>query len=285
MKSGDVSPEKAGEKIEQMTKEAEPWIEIFARFGFVAKGIVYCVIGIIAALAAFQSGSDTAGSREALTAILRQPFGIILLGLVAVGLAGHALWRFVQAIKDTENKGTDFKGIARRIIYGGVGLFYAGLTFFALKLVFNGSNGDRDEDQASREWTAALMAQPFGQWLVGAVGAGFVAAGIYQFYKAFTTKFLECMMTERMSEKAERAATRIAQIGLTARGIVFGIVGVFLLQAAIGYDPNEARGLAGVLKSLDQQPFGPFILAVVAFGLIAFGIHLFVMAWYRRIDL
>lgn len=277
--------EAAGGEVKQLKERAASWIEPLARFGYVAKGIVYCVIGIIAAAAAVQSRSDTAGSREALAVILQQPFGQILLGIVAFGLAGYALWRFVQAIKDTENKGADAKGIARRIVYTIVGVIYAGLTVFALNLIFNGSNGGGEsKDPPSQEWTAALMAQPFGQFLVGAVGAGIIAAGVYQFYKAFTTRFREPLMTEKMGEKAEYWTTRIAQIGLTARGAVFGIIGIFLIQAAVGYDPNEARGIAGALHSLEQQPYGAWILAAVALGLIAYGFHLFVMAWYRRIN-
>lgn len=271
---------------ETVKNKAESWIEPLARFGYAAKGVVYSIIGIIAALAAVQSGSDTAGSRGALVAILYQPFGRVLLALVAVGLAGHAMWRFVQAIKDTENKGTDAKGIARRIFFAIVGFIYAGLTIFAVRLIFSDSPGGSGggQGQASQEWTAALMAQPFGQWLVGAVGAGLIGAGIYQFYKAYSKKFREKLNTGEMSEKTEQTVTRIAQVGLSARGVVFGIIGVFLIQAAVGYDPDKVRGISGALRSLEQQPFGPYLLGIVALGLIAFGVYMFVMAWYRRID-
>jgi large-conductance mechanosensitive channel len=265
----------------RISESAKGWIVPLARFGYAAKGAVYIIIGIISAWGALQSGGQTTGSRGALETILQQPFGQILLGITAVGLFGYAVWRFVQAVKDTENRGSDAKGIIMRILSAIVGVAYLGLTYSAVRLILGsgGGSGGNSKD----EWTATLLAQPFGQFLVAAVGLGFIAYAVYQFYKAYTAKFREKLKTNEMSRKMEEYAVMTGRIGLTARGIVFGIIGVFLMQAAINYNPSQTTGLSGALQSLEQQPFGPFILGFVALGLIAYGVFMIVMAIYRRI--
>jgi hypothetical protein len=199
-------------------------------------------------------------------------------------MAAYAIWRIVQAVKDTENKGSDAKGIARRIGYAVIGVIHIGLAYSATQLIF-GSGGKSRGDAAPKEWTATLLAQPFGQWLVGAVGLGFIAFAIFQFYKAFTAKFSENLKTNEMSEKTKTFAIRTGQAGLSARGVVFGIIGVFLILAAVHSNAGEARGLSGALRALEQQSFGQWVLGVVALGLIAYGLYMLVLARYRRIIL
>ena len=270
------------EQGERLEKSAGPLVTLLARFGYAAKGVVYIIIGVLAAYAAFTSGGRTTDSRGALEEILSQPYGKYLLGAVAIGLAGYALWRFVQAVNDTENKGSGAKGIAVRIGYAVIGVIYAGLAFSAVQLVL-GSGGTSTGDSSSKEWTATLLDQPFGQWLVGAVGAGFVAAALSHFYKAFTAKFREKLMTRQMSEKAQNFALRSGRFGLAARGVVFGIIGAFLVQSALHSNAGEARGLSGALTALGQQTYGQLLLGVVALGLVAYGFYMLVLARYRRI--
>src|SRR5687768_10033020 len=112
----------------RISQSAKQWIVPLARFGYAAKGAVYIIIGALAALAAFNIGGRTTDTRGALVEILYQPYGKYLLAAVAVGLFGYSLWRIVQGIKDTEDKGSDFKGIATRIGYAVIGLVYAGLA-------------------------------------------------------------------------------------------------------------------------------------------------------------
>jgi hypothetical protein len=270
------------EQGERLEKSAGPWITLLARFGYAAKGVVYITIGVLAAYAAFTTGGRTTDTRGALEEILYKPYGKYLLGAIAIGLAGYALWRFVQAIKDTENKGSGAKGIAVRIGYAVIGVIYAGLAFSALQLVL-GSGGESKGDSTSKEWTATLLSQPYGQWLVGAVGLGFVAAAVSHFYKAYTAKFREKLMTSQMSEKAQSFALRSGQFGLAARGVVFGLIGAFLIQAALHSNAGEARGLGGALTALGQQTYGQLLLGVVALGLVAYGFYMLVLARYRRI--
>src|SRR4028118_482556 len=157
--------EEQGKRIE---KSAGPGITLLARFGYAAKGVVYIIIGVLAAYEAFTSGGRTTDSRGALEEIMIQPYGKYLLGAVAIGLAGYALWRFVQALKDTEDKGSGVKGIAIRIGYAVIGVIYFGLAFSAVQIIL-GSGGNSSSDSTSKEWTATLLEQPFGQWLVGLV--------------------------------------------------------------------------------------------------------------------
>ncbi|HEY0051257.1 MAG TPA: DUF1206 domain-containing protein [Pyrinomonadaceae bacterium] len=270
------------EQGERVEKSAGLWITLLARFGYAAKGIVYITIGVLAAYAAFTPGGKTTDSRGALEEILFQPYGKYLLGAVALGLAGYALWRFVQAVKDTENKGSGAKGIALRLGYAAIAIIYIGLALSAVRMIL-GSGGESTGDSTSQEWTATLLAQPYGQWLVGAVGLGFVAAALSHFYKAYTAKFREKLMTSQMGEKAQSFAHRSGQFGLAARGVVFGLIGAFLIQAALHSNAGEARGLSGALAALGQQTYGQLLLGVVALGLVAYGFYMLVLARYRRI--
>ncbi len=284
MENRDSSLGIVKEEAERISQSARGWIVPLARFGYAAKGVVYIIIGGLAALAAFTGGGRTTDSRGAFEEILSQSYGKLLLGAVAIGMAAYAIWRIVQAVKDTEDKGSDAKGIARRIGYAAIGVIHIGLAYSAAQLIF-GSGGESRGDAASKEWTATLLAQPFGQWLVGAVGLGFIAFAVSQFYKAFTAKFREKLKTNEMDKKTETFATRSGQAGLSARGVVFGIIGVFLIQAALNSNASEARGLSGALRALEQQSYGQWVLGIVALGLVAYGLYMLVLARYRRIVL
>lgn len=257
------------------------WVERLARLGYLTKGIVYAIVGVLAVQAAFGAGGQTTDTKGALGTIASQPFGKFLLALLTVGLIGYVIWRFVQAVQDPEHKGDDAKGWATRLSYAVSGLIYASLAFTAIGLI-RGSGGGGGGN-SKQDWTARLLAQPFGQWLVGLVGALVIGFGFYQLYKAYKAKFRKKMKLHEMSPTEEAWATRIGRFGLGARGIVFCIIGFFLLQAARQSDASEVRGLDGALQSLAQQPYGPWLLGIVALGLIAYGIHMAVQARYIRI--
>jgi hypothetical protein len=270
------------DEAQRISQSARGWIVPLARFGYAAKGVVYLIIGGLAALAAFTGGGRTTDSRGAFEEILSKSYGKLLLGAIAIGMAAYAIWRIVQAVKDTENKGSSAKGLARRIGYAVIGAIHIGLAYSAVKLIL-GSGGESRGDAASKEWTAKLLEQPFGQWLVGAVGLGFIAFAVSQFYKAYTAKFREKLETNEMDEKTQILATRTGQAGLSARGVVFGIIGFFLIQAALHSSAGEARGLSGALRALEQQSYGQWLLGIVALGLVAYGFYMLVQARYRRI--
>lgn len=262
---------------------SHPWVEKLARFGFAAKGVVYFVVGLLAAQAAFTTGGRTTDTSGALTTIVNQPFGKFLLVLVTIGLVGYALWRVIQTIFDPEhaNEAPNAKQVVQRIGYGFSAIAYTGLAFTAINLIRGtGSNNSGD---ATQHWTARLMAQPFGQWLVGLGGLVVIAVGLSYLYQAYQAKFQRHFKHHQMSETERRWAKRLGQFGIAARGIVFGLIGIFLVIAAFRANASEARGFGGALDALAEQPFGPWLLGFVAFGLIAYSIYSLIEAHYRRI--
>jgi hypothetical protein len=274
--------DRAEQKADDITRAARPWIERLARFGYAAKGVVYVLIGSLAAYGAFKGSGDSAtDSRGALTQVVHQPYGRVMLGVVAAGLAGYALWRVVQGLRDTEDKGTSWKGLAVRTGYACIGVVYAGLSYSAVQLIL-GHGAGKGSDETTRGWTALALMFPLGQLLVGLVGLGVIGFGLWQCYKAFTAKFRRKWKRNEMSEQSRTLATRAGQVGLVARGVVFGIIGLFLIQAAWWARAEEARGLSGALRALEQQPYGPYVLGAVALGLVAYGLYMFVEARYRR---
>ncbi len=269
---------------EEGAEQASPWVKTLARLGYVAKGVVYTIIGVLAAQAAFGTGGQTTGSSGALQEIVTQPFGRILLGIVAVGLVGYALWRLVQAGIDTERKGTDAKGIVTRLGYAISGIIYGGLAWTAASIVM-GAGGGSGGESSTQDWTARLMAQPFGRWLVALVGLAIIGFGLYQLYQGLTAKFRKKLAFYQMSDAEKSAATAAGRFGLSARGIVFGLIGIFLMQAAWQAQPSEAESLGSTLQELVQQPAGPWLLGIVAIGLIAYGVYMAFMGRYRKFNL
>ncbi|MDQ1613224.1 MAG: hypothetical protein QOG00_3155 [Pyrinomonadaceae bacterium] len=271
--------EAADEVAEKVGKH--PWVERLARFGYAAKGVVYIVVGALATLAALGMGGETTGTKGAMRSIVRQPFGRVMLGVVAFGLLGYVIWRLVQAITDADDKGTDAKGIALRLGYTGSGLVYAGLAYSAARILFGAS--DDGQPSAAESWTARVMEFPFGNWLVVLGGLAVIGYGLYQCYKGYTAKFRKRLKTSEMSERGILWATRSGRFGFIARGIVFLIVGAFLIVAAWHYDSSQAKGLDGALQVLIQQSYGKWLLLGVALGLVAYGFYMLIEARYRRI--
>jgi hypothetical protein len=273
--------DRAEQEAQHITRAARPWIERLARYGYASKGVVYVLIGVLAALGAFGEDEGPTDSRGALTRIVRQPYGRVMLCVIAAGLAGYALWRVVQALRDTEEKGKSWKGLAIRAGYACIGVVYAGLSYSAVRLIL-GHGAGKGSDETTKGWTALALMFPLGRWLVGLAGLGVIGFGLYQCYKACTAKFRRKWKRHEMSEHARVLATRAGQVGLVARGVVFGIIGLFLIQAAWRARAEEARGLGGALRALEQQPYGPYVLGAVALGLVAYGLYMFVEARYRR---
>jgi hypothetical protein len=270
--------EEAREALEEMAEH--PWMERLARFGYAAKGVVYIVVGVLATAAAFGKGGDLTDTRGAMRTIELQPFGKIILSVVAAGLGAYVLWRWVQAAADADGKGSDAKGLAIRTGYFFSGLVYAGLAFSAVRIVVDASGDDRGN--TIQRWSGLFMSLPFGYLFVGFVGLCVVLFGLYQIYKGYKAKFMKRIKLNEMSRR-ERWTLLSGRFGYAARGVVFCVVGSFLMQSAYHYNPSEAKGLDGVLQTLPRQTFGTLLLAVIAVGLIAYGLFALIEARYRRI--
>jgi len=259
-----------------------PWLERFARLGLATQGVVYLVIGGLAAKTALGRSGKTTGSNGALREIAAQPYGQVMLAVVGVGLVGYALFRLIEAVLDTECKGKKPKGIVTRIGYAFSGLAYVGLAFGAFRLLTAGES--KDDGANARTLTGRLLEQPGGRWMVAAVAVIVFMVAIIQFYKAVTSKFQRTLEQERMGDRLLRWTVRIGRVGYAARGIVFGVIGGLIMKAAIDNDPSGSSGLPGALTALREQPYGPWVLLAVALGLMTFATYCLLRAPYRRIQ-
>jgi hypothetical protein len=252
--------------------------EWLARSGFVARGLIYGIIGILAIKLAVGAGGTTTNQQGALKTIARQPFGEVLLILVAIGLAGYALWRVMHALLGHGREDSDSS--FERLAATGSGIVYAGLCAIAIEILLSSSSGGSSNTSKT---TAGVLGWPAGTWLVGIAGAVLIGVGLYQGYRGLSKDFLKDSKTEQMTPRVRNWVEWIGSFGHLARMVVFGLVGAFLIKAAIDYNPNHAVGLDGALAKIAHASYGPFLLAIVAAGLIAFGVYSLSDARYRRI--
>ena len=276
----DRAVEDARGHAEEAARHARPWVRVMARFGYVAKGVVYATIGLLAMLEALGMGGKTASPDGAMQSIGSQPLGGLLLVLLAAGLAGYALWKVVQGVMDPDDRGSDAHGVVRRVCYVGSGAIHGVLAFTAAQSVFGA------EDSSEDAMTASAMAYqpPIGRMLVALVGVAVIGVGLYQLYAAYEAKFRGELALGRMGEAREVWTTLLGRIGTAARAVAIGAAGAFLVLAAYQSDPEETRGLGGALETIQQQPLGSYMLGVIAAGLVLYGAFMFLVARYRYID-
>ena len=252
--------------------------ELLARAGFVARGVIYGIIGVLAVKLAVGAGGKTTNQQGAMRTIAEQPFGKVLLILVAIGLGGYALWRLTRALLGHGPEDSDTS--SERIAALGSGIVYAGLCAIAVEILLGAGNSSSGGAQKT---TAGVLGWPAGTWLVGFAGAVLIGIGLYQGYRGLSKDFLKDSKTEQMSARVRHWIEWIGTFGHLARMVVFGLVGAFLIKAAADYNPNTAVGLDGALAKLAHQSYGPFLLGLVAAGLVAFGLYSLSDARYRRI--
>jgi hypothetical protein len=252
--------------------------EALARAGFVARGLIYGIIGLLAFDLAVGHGGKITNQQGAMRTLEQQPFGHLLLVLLAVGLGGYAIWRLFRAILGHGPEGAD-RGIERLGALGS-GIVYAVFCAIAVMLLIGSSSGSSGN---AKQTTSGVFGWPAGHWLVGIAGVVMLGVAVYQLIRGMRRKFLDDSKTEEMPPAVKTWITWLGTVGHVARAIVFGLVGVFLLKAAIDYKANEAIGLDGALAKLFHQTYGPWILGLVASGLIAFSIFSLTEARYRRI--
>jgi len=254
--------------------------ETLARGGYMARGVVYGMLGGLALASALWGGSDAEGASDALSSLLGLPFGRILLGLVAVGLFGYVAWKLAQGLLNADNRPDNIKGFGPRVgqlISAGGNLFLAlSAARLALRMGGGGEGGSGEE-----EASAWLLQQPFGVWLLGLVGLGVIAAGVTQIWYGASHGY-----RKRLSLPGGHAGwmDKICVFGLGARGLVFAIVGGFLVYAAFSVSPEQAGGTAEALDYVHALPFGAWLYGLVALGLVAFGAYSIIQGLYRHVD-
>jgi hypothetical protein len=255
--------------------------EVLTRTGFVARGVIYAIIGGLAIQVATDTTSNKpTNQRGALETIEKQPLGHWLLIVVAAGLGAYAIWRFVQAYVGHGPEGGGDESAFGRISAAASGCAYLAMCALAVSILLGTSSQSSSSPHKS---AAGVLGWPAGQWIVGAAGAIFIGVALYQGYKGVSRKFLEDDKTGEMGPLVKRWITISGVIGHLARMVAFGLIGVFVIKAAIDYAPKKAVGLDGALENLARESYGTFLLAVVAAGLIAFGLFSIAEARYRRI--
>lgn len=252
-------------------------IRTMARLGFAAIGAVYLLMGLLALLAATgQKQGARADKEEAMQRLQDLPGGSVLLGLIAFGLLGFIIWRFTQAIRDTESKGSDAKGLGTRLWYVISGLFYSGLALYAGRLALNG-RAEKGGD-TSQTLTAKVLGWPGGEWLIVLVGAVIIGVGLYQVYRAYAGKFQKDVNASSIPTGQQGVVYRAGQVGFTARGVVLGIIGYFFVQAG---QQSRAGAVGSTGEAFDLlATMGPLVLGVVAVGLMGYGFFMLVQAKY-----
>jgi hypothetical protein len=257
----------------------EKKFELLARSGYAARGVVYFLIGALALFSVFGDGGRSVGSSGALSSLLSQPFGRLLLGMIGVGFIGHVLWRLAQSVLNADRHDDDFKGYAVRAGLFASAATHAFLALTALQLAILGGVGGSEGGE--RDVSAWLMQQPFGRYLVGAVGLGILGAGVAQIYKGLSGGFCKWL---KIPARAMPLLYAVCAAGLVARGAIFLIIAVFFLYAAFTIDPAQAGGLADALAWVRGLPFGAWLYGLAAVGLFAFAAYSLTEALYRHMN-
>ena len=249
------------------TRESLEWI---ARVGLATRGVLYCLVAALALRIGFGDFSEEADRQGALQVVARQPMGRVLLVAITIGLLAHVLWRVVLAIRGEE--------LTKRAADAGRALIYLFGAYAAVRLATGSGSAGGQEEQ---DWTARVLDWSVGPWVVGGVGVVIVAAGVWNGYRGLSGRWRDRLDTPEMEGLTERWATFIAAGGLLGRAVVFGLVGGFLVRAAVRHDPQSGVGLDGALKEVASKAYGPYALALLAAGLLLFGLFSFVEARYR----
>ncbi|MGW7349134.1 DUF1206 domain-containing protein [Streptomyces sp. NPDC054854] len=253
--------------------------EVTARSGLVARGVLYALIGLLALRVAFGGGGQEADRQGALQELAGKPFGVVLIWAVGIGLVGMMLWRLSEAVFGAA--GPDGGKATKRLASAGRTVFYAVVAFSVLSFAAGG--GGSSGDQQSRDVTAKALDLPAGQWLVGAAGLGIAVAGAVIAVQAIRRSFLKHLSMNGVSQGLRKAVTFIGVAGGAARGAVFTAVGGFIVYAAVRYDPAQAKGTDDTLRAFTQTAAGPWLLVVVAVGLMLFGVFSWAMARWREV--
>jgi hypothetical protein len=246
------------------------WLQWLARGGLIARGINYMLIGLLAVQIALGARGKQADSAGALHEVASQHGGIIILWLLATGFAGLALWRLAEAAYGQPGRGGHTAG--KRLQSLGLGILY-GFTCAGVAGFIAGTGGPSSGNTQATDLTARFMAHAGGRWLVALIGVGLLAGGAGLAAYGLRRKFTRHLELAQASPRTRKVVEFLGMAGNAARGIVFGVAGLFLVIAAVSFNPQKAQGLDGSLRKIAITPLGPWLLVAVALGLAIFGIY------------
>jgi hypothetical protein len=269
----------AGGKAERAADSAS--LEVLARVGLIAYGVVHLLIGWLALQIAWgASASKSADFSGALRTLADQPFGKILLWLVAVGLVALALWQASEAIWGYRNR-QGAKRVRKQVTCGAKAVIYAALGVSAASVALG--SGSLSSSRSQQQTTSGVLAWPAGRVIVVVTGLIIIGVGVAGVVKGVTKSFSEEIDTSSMSPVARKGVARLGQVGCIAKGVALGVVGGLLSYAALTFDRQKTQGLDGALHTILAQRFGRFLLTAVALGFVAFGLFAMLQSRYRRI--
>jgi hypothetical protein len=248
-----------------------------ARLGLASRAFVYVVIGWLAVQIAAGHGSHEANSRGALAEIAQQPFGVVLLWVMAVGFAAYAIWRVSEAAFGTAGHGTKRWPRLLSLVRGAV---YAGFCVATVSFIAGTSKQGQSQQQTAA--TARVMSHTGGRWVIGLVGVVVVVVGLGMVVEGLTRRFEKNLRLGELRKTTRRIVVRLGVIGTIARGLVFAIAGALVIEAAVTFKAGKSTGLDGALRDLADRPYGPWLLGALAVGLIAFGLYGFAAARWTK---
>jgi hypothetical protein len=274
-----------GERTGRTADRAEEASEYAGRAGLGARGIVYCAAAVLAARVALGSSGERVDKEGAIAGVARQPFGSALVVVLIAGFLGYAVWRVARAITGASEGGsqrTGASGAAKRALDLGRAGLYVVLAWTALRFLVDAPASD-GANEREREWTARLLDEPYGEWIVGLAGAVLIGIGAWFVVRGVRQDFTEKLDLSDAPPMLRAPFTWLGTAGHVARGAVVGAIGWFVIAAAVDYDPEEAVGVDGALKRMLGEPWGRPAVVAVAIGLAAFGLFSFVEARYRKV--
>jgi hypothetical protein len=259
---------------------ASPWPERFARLGLGARGVLFIVIGILTFQVAFGHYTQQANQKGALQEVASQPGGKVLVWIIAIGLIGYALWRLLSAAlgPKADPVATDAK---QRIKALAEGIGYGAVAIIAVKVAAGSGSSSSGGGQKQ---AATVLSWPGGQFLVGLAGLVIIGVGVYYVIDGVKADFTKELKLYELSPTARKAVIALGRFGRIAQGVVFGIIGVLVMVAAVQYDPDKAKGLDGALRTLAGQPYGKWLLAIIGLGFFAYGLYGLAEAKLRRVS-
>lgn len=268
-------------KVTRAAREAEnsTTLDRLARVGLFGWGVTHLLVAWLALQIAW--GGSNAGEEGdqagALSTIAEQPFGEVLLIVLAIGFAALAVWQALEAA--IGHRGDDGpERLAERVASGARAVIYGSLAWSALQATIF---GDTSKAQKQQSATASLMSEPAGRWLVGAIGVGVIVFAVGLAWYGLSGRYFRHL---KPMDKATRHTTEvIGRIGYVAKAVAYGIAGFLVVTAAVTFDPAKARGLDAALRTLVAQPYGRILLTVVTIGIAAYGVFCFVQVKYRKV--
>jgi hypothetical protein len=255
------------------------WLEHLTRGGLVGYGIIHLLFAWLILQIAFDGSSTDGDQSGALHKLAEKPFGTFLIVVIVIGLIAMTIWQLLEAaVGHRAERGRH--RVYERIASAGRALFYLYFSWTGIKVLRGKSASSADTQQKASE---DLMVSTGGRITVGLAGVAIAAIGIGLVIYGLQKKFLKHLKTSQMTAKMRRLSTRLGMTGYAAKGAAYGIAGILFVVAAVQYDPDKARGLDATLNELSEQSYGPWLLALTALGIAAYGLFSIVQARYRKV--